>query len=90
MANIFSANANIILTGHLNKIDFSSTSGYWIISLTLKSSNGNSLTVKERYNYTTSFYGETACNQTAQAFMPAVQDLIGKIIHHPQFTRLIY
>lgn len=47
------------------------------------------MSVSENYAYTSSFYGETACNQTAQAFMPAVQNLVGKIVRSPEFVALI-
>jgi len=89
IADAFSTNAPITLTGNLNSIDFSSASGSWNLSLTVQSSNGKSMTVNENYSYTTSFYGETACNQTAQALMPAVQNLIGKVVQSPDFKLLI-
>ena len=88
MANVFSSTAPVVLTGNLNNIDFSSTSGTWNLSLTANSSNGKSMTVTENYSYTSSFYGETACNQTAQALMPAVQNLIGKLVRSPEFADL--
>ncbi|MFT5104263.1 MAG: hypothetical protein ACI86C_001927, partial [Candidatus Latescibacterota bacterium] len=50
---------------------------------------GNSLSTSENYSYTTSFYGETACNQTAQALMPAVQNIIGKVVRSSEFGELI-
>jgi hypothetical protein len=34
-------------------------------------------------------YGETACNQTAQALMPAVQNLVGKVVRDPAFVELV-
>ena len=89
IANAFSPTAPITLTGNLNSIDFSSASGTWDISLTVQSSNGKSVTLTENYAYTSSWYGEAACNQTAQALMPAVQDLIGKLVHGPEFQALI-
>lgn len=89
IANTFSPNAPVTFTGNLNSIDFSSVSGNWNISLTVSSSNGRSVTVAEDYNYTTSFYGETACNQTAQAFVPAIQNLIGKLVTGPDFHALL-
>jgi hypothetical protein len=33
--------------------------------------------------------GETACNQTAQALMPAVQDLIKKLVSNPEFKAIV-
>lgn len=89
MANVFSTNAPVTLTGNLDQIDFSSNSGTWEIALTVRCSNGKSMTVSENYSYTTSFYGETACNQTAQALMPAVQNLVGKVVRSPEFAALV-
>lgn len=89
MSEIYSNEAPVTLTGQLNSLDFSSNSGNWNMSLTVNSTNGQSLTVNENYKYTTSFVGETACNQTALAFMPAVQDLIGKLVTNENFKTLI-
>jgi hypothetical protein len=89
MSELYSADAPITLTGQLNALTFSSTSGNWNMSLTVNSSNGQSVTVNENYKYTTSYVGETACNQTAQAFMPAVQDLIAKLVRGNDFKALI-
>ena len=89
IANVFSNDAPVTLTGNLDHINFSSTSGNWDLALTLTSSNGKFLTITENYSYTTSFYGETACNQTAQALMPAVQNLVGKIVSSPDFVPFI-
>lgn len=89
IANAYSSSAPVTITGNLDAIDFSSSSGNWNLALTVRSSNGKSMSVSERYGYTSSFYGETACNQTAQAFMPAVQNLVGKIVRSPEFVALV-
>lgn len=89
IANVYSATAPVTLTGNLDALDFSSSSGGWNLALTVKSSNGRTLSVSEQYVYTTSFYGETACNQTAHAFMPAVQNLVGKVVRSPEFPALL-
>lgn len=77
------------ITGNLDKIDFNSNSGNWYIDLTVKSLSGESLSISETFKYKTSFLGETACNQTAQALMPAVQNVIHKIITDPKFESLV-
>lgn len=89
LAEAFSSSAPVTLKGNLDGIDFSSSSGVWNLALTINSSNGSSMSVKEDYAYTSSFYGETACNQTAQALMPAVQNLIGQIVKSKEFTGLL-
>jgi hypothetical protein len=57
--------------------------------MTISSSNGKGLSVGTHYSFAGNFVGEVACNQTAQALMPAVQNLIGKIITHPEFAALL-
>lgn len=89
ISEIYSNDASVTLTGQLNTLDFSSKRGNWNISLTVASTNGRTLTVNENYKYATSFLGETAFNQTAQALMPAVQDLIGKLVRGSEFKSLL-
>jgi hypothetical protein len=82
-----------VLTGKMDKIEFSSsaglTSGWWDLSLTLNSNNGKSLSVQNKYEFKSGFDAITACNQTAQALGPAVQDLIKKAVSNPQFKTLL-
>jgi len=89
IADVYSTTSRPTLTGTLNEIDFSSATGEWNLALTIKSSNGQSMLVTENYSFSSSYYGETACNQTAQALMPAVQNLVGKIVRSDRFISLI-
>ncbi len=92
-ASIYSDNG-IALTGSLNRIEFSSTSGltngYWHLGMELKSSNGKSMSFDNRYDFKSGFDAITACNQTAQALGPAVQDLIKRAATSPEFAELIH
>lgn len=87
------SDSGVALSGTLDRILFSSTtgltSGYWDLAITLKSSNGKSLSVDNRYEFKSGFDAITACNQTAQALGPAVQDLIKKAVTSPEFGALI-
>jgi hypothetical protein len=89
VAEIYSESGPITLTGTLDKVDFSSTEGKWHLALTVKSSNGRSVTIAHDHDYETAFIAEKACALTAQAFGPAVQVLIGKLVHNPQFAELV-
>lgn len=89
VAGDYSASAPVTITGKLDNINFSSMSGNWNLALTLNSSNGKSLSQSEKYHFTSSFFGDTACEQTAQALMPAVQDLVQKIVKNPEFESLV-
>ncbi len=98
VAEMLSDSAPVTLTGNLDKIDFNSMSGDWTMAFTFTSSNGRSLAVSSKYGYSTGPIfipgGGTAgavraCSETAQAFAPAVQVLIGKFVHHPEFAALL-
>ena len=89
MAEVYAPTGAVTLTGSVDSLEFSSMSGDWTIGLTISSSNGKSLHVDEKYGFSSSFNGDAACAQTAQAFMPGVQDLIGKIVHSPAFPALV-
>ncbi|NGN97896.1 hypothetical protein G5S52_09575 [Grimontia sp. S25] len=92
MAERFSSDG-VDITGEITKIEFSSitglTNGYWDIGLSLKSSNGKSLDVSNKYVFKSGFDAITACNATADALSPAVQDLIKATIHKPEFAALM-
>jgi len=89
LAELYSPEAPRRVGGNLDAIDFSTADGIWNLTLTVTTDAGQSFTVREDYDYESSFYGETACNQTAQAFMPAVQNLIRKVVSQPVFQEMI-
>lgn len=91
IAEIYAPAAPVTISGRLDDIDFSSgmTDAGWKIALTLISSNGRRLAVREDYSFKGSYVGETSCNQTAHALMPAVQNLVNKVVRHPEFPSLL-
>lgn len=82
-----------VLSGTVNRLAFSSsravTGGSWDIDLTVNSSNGKSLNVVEYYEFDSGFVADTACKQTAEAFFPAVQNLMLKLVRSPGFKPLL-
>ena len=87
------ANPRVVLTGTVKKLEFSSsrglTGGSWDIAFDLASSNGKSMSASEYYEFQSGFVADTACKQTAEAYMPAVQNLIKKIVHSAEFKGLV-
>ena len=78
----------------LNKVEFSSisgvTSGWWLLAITLHNvSTGESLEAETRYNFESGFDAITACNQTADALTPAVQELIKNAVSQSEFKRVL-
>lgn len=89
VAGLYAANAPVTLAGNVDAIAFSSTAGSWDITLTVRSSNGHSATATEHYDFHTSFTAVSACHDSADAFQPAVQALIGKLVASPDFRSLL-
>lgn len=82
-AGVYSASAPTTISGRLDQLDNSTAFGTdWTIVMTFTSSNGKSVTITEKYNYNGSVVGtiDSTCGTSATAFVPAVQNLIGKLI----------
>jgi hypothetical protein len=83
----------VVLTGRVTHMEFSSTRelnrGEWTIQLTLASSNGMTMDAAETYQFESGFIATTACKQTAEAFAPAVQNLVGKFVRSPEFAKML-
>ena len=87
------ATPSFTLTGDITKLEFSSSvgllNGRWDISMAITSSNGKTMNASEHYEFKSGFDALTACRQTAEAYLPAVQNLIGKAVKSPKFKALV-
>lgn len=93
VAGIYSTSpSDPMIRGNLMNLNFSSTRGMtggaWDIAIVVSSSNGQHSGFNEHYEFASGFDGWTACRQTADAFMPAVQNLVRTIVSSPDFRRL--
>ncbi|MEI6180755.1 MAG: hypothetical protein WCP31_08370 [Chloroflexales bacterium] len=84
----------VVLSGVIEKLAFSTLTrltggGSWDIGLRVNSSNGKSTYVSEHYEFDSSIQVWAACSQTANAYMPAVQNILGKLIKSPDFKALV-
>ena len=91
MAGVYDKNSDLKISGNLNKIYGSSMFGnaYWEMDVTVTSSNGNSITVNTKRDYPSSYLASTACNNMATSFAPSVKQLIGDILDHKDFSKLV-
>jgi hypothetical protein len=89
VAGLYDDKGPIVLQGVVNNLGFSSNGGSWDISVTVTSSNGKSVAASEHYDFHTSFSAVSACHNAADAFQPAVQALVGKVIAAPDFRSLL-
>jgi hypothetical protein len=83
----------VVITGQLQHINASSmvglTAGRWQMKLLLQSSNGKTMTVEEDYQFKSGFMANDACRNVTQSFMPAVQNLVRKVVSSPEFPALV-
>ena len=91
MAGVYDKNSDLKISGNLNKIYGSSMFGnaYWEMDVTVTSSNGNSITVNIKRDYPSSYLASTACNNMGTSFAPSVKQLIGDILDHKDFSKLV-
>lgn len=93
MADLYSPSAPLTLTGDLHRMEidssaFSLTSA-WTIEMTVRSSNGKSLSVIKSHRFP-SFHGdETSCEISARRLVDAVQDTLGEVVQAPEFRELM-
>ena len=90
-AGKYEASAPLTISGRLDRIENSTVTGTdWTITMTFWMSNGRSISLTEHYNYHGSVVGtvDSTCGASAAAFVPAVQNLIGKLVAQiPQFAK---
>jgi outer membrane murein-binding lipoprotein Lpp len=91
MAEVYDKNSDLKISGNLNKIYGSSMFGnaYWEMDVTVTSSNGNSITVNTKRDYPSSYLASSACNNMGTSFAPSIKQLIGDILEHKDFPKLV-
>lgn len=91
LAGIYSEDAQLVLNGHLEKVDFNSNigAGKWMFTIKMTSNKNESVVISSSYEFSTNWVADKACQQVAQAFTPAVQKLIHDIVTNPDFGKLL-
>lgn len=90
MAKAYSPTSKAAINARIENIKFSSISpASWDIAMSVSSPNSSGYTVSVNYGFDTSFDAYSACKNVADAFGPAVQSLLGKVVTHPQFSTLV-
>jgi hypothetical protein len=83
----------ITLTGDIEKMSLSSWRNIqlssWDITVRLNSSNGQSVTIFQHYDFNAGDNYLPDCQQIADHYMYAVQKTLGKLIDAPEFQSLV-
>ena len=90
LAQVYDPQSSNVINGRIEKLAFSSVSpANWEITMNVSSNNSPGYQVAVKYNYDTSFDAWSACKNVADAFSPAVQELLRQVVSSPQFTQLV-
>jgi hypothetical protein len=90
LAQAYDSNSPVSIEGRIERLSFSSVSpANWEIAMRVSSNKSTGYTVSIKYNYDTSFDAWSACKNVADAFSPAVQELLRQVVTNPQFTQLV-
>ncbi len=88
-AGVYAPNAETVIDGTITSLSFSSVSpASWNIAMAVKSNSSPGYTVSTNYEFGTSFTAYSACKNVADAFGPAVQELLKQVVSNPQFKAL--
>jgi hypothetical protein len=90
MAQVYAVDADVEISGHVDSLKFSSISpASWEIGFTVSSNKSPGYSVITNYPFKTSYSAYSACKNVADAFGPAVQQMIRDVVSHPQFAALV-
>lgn len=90
LAQAYDINAPVKIEGRIERLSFSSVSpANWEIAMRVASNKSPGYSVSVKYNYDTSFDAYSACRNVADAFSPAVQELLRQVVTNPQFNQLV-
>jgi hypothetical protein len=90
LAQAYDSNSPVSVEGRIERLAFSSVSpANWEITMRVSSNKSAGYTVGIKYSYDTSFDAWSACKNVADAFSPAVQELLRQVVTNPQFSQLV-
>lgn len=88
-AGVYAPNAPTVIDGTVTALSFSSVSpADWNIAMAVKSNSSPGYAVSINYQFGTSWTAPSACKNVADAFGPAVQELLKQVVSDPQFKSL--
>ncbi|MCL1078495.1 hypothetical protein D5R81_10920 [Parashewanella spongiae] len=89
LAQVYDVNSKNVISAEVTEIKFSSISpASWKIGMRVSSNNSNSYEVSTDYRFDTSWDAYSACQNVADAFGPAVQNLLKQVVSDPKFKTL--
>lgn len=89
MAGNYSENSNPLFSAEITHLYCDPRAGYWHININIMSENGNKFSIITTYEFSSGFFVETVCRETAHAFDKAVKNLVYQVVSNPRFKSLV-
>jgi len=90
LAQVYDPNASTKIDCRVEALSLSSVApANWDITMSVKSNISSGYTVSVRFPFNTSWDAYSACKNVADAFGPAVQELLKQVVTHPEFNSLV-
>jgi hypothetical protein len=88
-AQVYAPGSPTVIDATITELSFSSVSpANWTIAMHVRSNTSAGYDVRVEYGFDTSWTAYSACKNVADAFGPAVQELLKKVVSDPGFPRL--
>ena len=89
-AGVYDGASDNVINGNINELKFNSFgTGKWTINMNVSSAAmPGGYDVSTEYTFKTSYSAIRACQNVVDAFTPAVQELLGKVVASPDFAKL--
>lgn len=89
-AQSYSPTASTVINGEMKVLKFNSfSSAKWRMTMDVSSNISSGYSVSIEYPFSVSWGAMSACENVANAFGPAVQELLRRVVTHPNFTLLV-
>lgn len=90
MAGAYDEASAASISGQVDRVEVNTMgTGSWTLAITVKSTTfPEGYSVTTTFPFASSFSAISACQNAVSAFNPAVQDLLGKVVSHPNFGKL--
>ena len=90
LAQSYDSSSSNVIEARIERLAFSSVSpANWEIAMRISSNKSPGYSVDVKYKFDSSFDAFSACRNVADAFAPAVQELLHQVIYNPKFASLV-
>ena len=90
LAEAYDVNSSTVLQAEVTQLEPNSIgTGSWKIAMRVSSNRSDGYSVTTDYSFASSYSAVSACQNVIDAFSPAMNNVFGQVVNHPEFPALI-